>query len=114
MPPGETRAEVKSELNTARKEGEVPLSETGEKPREINPKSYPPQPTEPGLTRAQVRADTQAAIRAGDVQVGETGETLAQQNPSRYAGSPAKPPKLNLHLPHKAKPTATAASAPAN
>jgi hypothetical protein len=111
---GETRAQVKQELDAARRNGDIPQAETGETPREINPKAFPAPPAAPGLTRAEVRQETLAAIRAGDVQVGDSGQTLAELNPSRYAGAPAKPPKLHLHLSHKAHGTASATSAPAH
>jgi hypothetical protein len=111
---GETRAQVKAELDTARREGSMPVGDVGDTPREISPKAFPAEPTAPGLTRAEVKAQAKSAARAGDVQVGDSGKTLAEENPPRYAGAPAKPPKLQLHLPHKATQTSASASTSAN
>ena len=107
-PAGKTRAEVKADLASARKNGDLPEGELDQTPRALRPKSYPQPPKESGLTRAQVKSETQAAIRAGDISVGESGKTLAEEDPARYEGAPAKPPKLSLH--RRAKTAAPSAS----
>ncbi len=91
--PGLSRAEVKAELDAARKDGVIPLNEEGEMPRDLDPKAFPPKTAQPPATRAEVKSELSAARKAGDLPVGDEGKTARDINPSAY---PAKPMPAGL------------------
>lgn len=84
--PGVTRAQVRAELEEARRNGELLApGDFGATEYELHPSLYPARAAVAGKTREQVRAETQQAIRAGDILApGDLGVTLRQLNPQRY------------------------------
>ena len=81
-----TRAQVRAELEEARRTGNMPANdETGRMLNEINPSAYPPKPVEPCKTREQVRAELEEARRTGTMPApGESGCTLRDLYPDLY------------------------------
>jgi len=81
-----TRAEVRKELEEAKKMGEIPANdETGLLLRDEFPQRYPPKATGPSLTREQVRKELEEAKRTGEIPANdETGMQLHELYPSRY------------------------------
>ena len=65
-----TRAEVRQELEEAKRMGEIPANdESGLLLRDEFPERYPPKATEPSLTREQVRKELEEAQRSGKMPV---------------------------------------------
>lgn len=61
-----TRAEVREELEEARRMGEIPANDdSGLLLRDEFPERYPPKATGPSLTREQVRKELEEAQRSG-------------------------------------------------
>ncbi len=61
-----TRAEVREELEEAKRMGEIPANdESGLLLRDEFPERYPPKATGPSLTREQVRKELEEAQRSG-------------------------------------------------
>ena len=89
--PALTRAQVKKELEVARKAGEVPINEEGMAPRDLNPRAYAAKSEGKPLTRADVKADLKSARNAGDLPTGDTDETPRSIDPSRYPKQPGSP-----------------------
>ncbi len=81
-----TRAEVRKELEDARKMGEIPANdESGLLLREEFPQRYPPKATGPSITREQVRKELQEAQRLGEIPANdESNMQLHELYPSRY------------------------------
>ena len=61
-----TRAEVREELEEAKRMGEIPANDdSGVLLRDEFPERYPPKATGPSLTREQVRKELEEAQRSG-------------------------------------------------
>lgn len=81
-----TRAQVRAQLEEARRNGDLPApGDIGLTEYQLNPSAYPAHPVLAGKTREQVRAETLQAIRDGDILAsGEGGITLRELYPQRY------------------------------
>lgn len=81
-----TRAEVKAELEEAKRTGNMPASgETGQMLNELNPSAYPPKAAVVCKTREQVMAELAEAQRTGNMPAdGESGCMLKDLYPDLY------------------------------
>ena len=81
-----TRAEVRQELEDAKKMGEIPANdESGLLLRDVYPSRYPAKAKDPSPTREQVRMELEEAQRAGEIPANdESGLQLHELYPSRY------------------------------
>jgi hypothetical protein len=81
-----TRAQVKAELATVQRTGDILAdTETGKKANEVNPKLYPPKVSMPARSRSEIKAELADAQRTGDILGNtETDQKLNEIYPGRY------------------------------
>lgn len=91
-----TRAEVRQELENAKKMGEIPANdESGLLLRDEFPQRYPPKAAGPSLTREQVRSELQEAQRLGEIPANdESNMQLHELYPARYPQPASGGPRL--------------------
>ena len=84
---GKTREQVRSELEDARRNGDlIANGETGATYRDLAPHRYAPAAAVQAKSRADVRAEFEAARRNGDlIADGQSGATARELFPSAYA-----------------------------
>ena len=104
---GKSRAQVKSELAEAQRNGEmIANGELGLRDKDMEPSLYPRDPVVAGKTREEVKAETMLAIRDGDMLApGETGMTEYQMHPQYYAHQRAIDSATRLAHQKEAAPT---------
>ena len=85
-----TRAQVISELEEARRNGDLLDGDSGLTEYEARPGNFPQREVTQSKTREQVRAELEQAIRSGDIIAnGDSGESERDLHPQRYATADA-------------------------
>ncbi len=79
-----TRDQVKAELATAIRSGDIMAGESSLKLNEMYPGRYPVQQVQSGVTRAQVKSELVAALRNGDMELGNSSLKLNEMYPNLY------------------------------